>query len=221
MDRLALTGPSSDLGRLESLDRPLDRPSRATCLARSRSREALRGDFGRSWPLPGAPRPFRIAFPCRRERDFSKILTSLLDGLPKPSGTHFGTLWAALGTLLGLFSALLGRTGPLLERSWGTPGGLLGALLALLRRTWGRQRPTGPPGDRFSEDFGSTWGSIWVGLATEFGEFQKRLSIRNYIHPDPSIYIYILVYLYSFSFSFLFSFSLSLSLSLSFHELIN
>ena len=188
-DLAAPTGLPERSGRPESLDRPLDRLCRSTLLAQSRSREAPRGDLGRSWPLPGAPRPLRIAFPCARERDFSKILTSLLDGLPKPAGTHSGTLWAALGTLLGLFWALLARAGPLLERSWGTPGGLLGALLALLRRTWDRQRPLGPPRDRFSDDFGSTWGSIWVGLVTEFGEFQERVSIRNYIHPDPSIYI--------------------------------
>ena len=185
------TGLLERPGRPESLDRPLDRLSRATLLARSRSTEAPRGDLGRSWPLPGVPRPLRIAFPCTRERDFSKILTSLLDRLLKPSGTHFETLWAALGTLLGLFWALLGRARPLLERSWGTLGGLLGALLALLRRTWDRQRLPEPPRDRFSEDFGSTLGSIWVGLATEFCEFQERVSIQNYIHPDPSIYIYI------------------------------
>ena len=50
--------------------------------ARSRSREAPRGDLGRSWPLPGAPRPIRIALPCTREREFSKILTSLPNAVP-------------------------------------------------------------------------------------------------------------------------------------------
>ena len=154
-------------GRSESLDRPLDRLSRATLLARSRSTEAPRGDLGRSWPLPGVPRPFRIAFPCRRERDFSKLLTSLLDRLLKPSGTHFETIWAALGTLLGLFWALLGRPGPLLERSRGTPGDLFGALLAFSRRTWDR-RGSGPP-------LGSIFKQFWIILGVDMGAFGDRI----------------------------------------------
>ena len=158
------TGLLERPGRPESLDRPLDRLSRATLLARSCSTEAPRGDLGRSWPLLGAPRPLRIAFPCARERDFSKILTSLLDGLPKPAGTHSGPLWAALGTLLGLFWALLGRAGPVLERSWGTPGSLFGALLALLSALGTARSLRDPPGIDFQGilgRFGGRSGWVW------------------------------------------------------------
>ena len=70
------------------------------------------------------------------------------------SRSHLGLTLGRSGPLLGLFWALLGRARPLLERSWGTPGSLLGALLALLRRTWDLQRPPRLHGCGFSEDFG-------------------------------------------------------------------
>ena len=130
-------------------------------VARQRPREALKS---RCWSFLGAPQPLRSTLPCTREREFRKNQTSLLDGLPKPSGTHFGTLWAALGRLLGRFWALLGRPGLLLERSWGTPGGIFGALLPLLRRTWDRRRPPDPPGTDFQRilgRLGSRSGWFW------------------------------------------------------------
>ena len=96
-----------------------------------------------------------------------------------------GRSWDALGALLGALGARRASLGALLGHS-GEP---LWCSLGTLERTWDCQKPPGPPGDRFSGDFGLIWGSIWVGLATEFGEFQERVSIRNYIHPDPSIYI--------------------------------
>ena len=72
----------------------------------------------------------------------------------------------------------------------GHSGELFCALLALLRRTWDRRRPPDPLRDQFSEDLGATWGSIWVGSVTEFGEFQERVGMQNYILPDPSNYYY-------------------------------
>ena len=54
---------------------------------------------------------------------------------------------------MGLLRELLGRPGLLLERSWGTPGELIAALLALLECTWDRWRAPDPCWDRFWEDF--------------------------------------------------------------------
>ena len=161
-------------------------------LARSRSTEAPRGDLGRSWPLPGVPRPLRIAFPCTRERDFSKILTSLLDRLLKPSGTHFETLWAALGTLLGLFWALLGRAGPVLERSWGTPGSLFGALLALLSALGTARSLRDPPGIDFQGilgRFGGRSGWVW---RPNLANLRSELAYET-------TYIPTLVYIYTYT----------------------
>ena len=78
----------------------------------------------------------------------------LLDGLSELSGIRFWTLWTALGRLLDLPWALLGRPGPPLERSWGTPGELLG----LSWRSWGvlgaaRGFPN-PPGIDFGRILG-------------------------------------------------------------------
>ena len=36
--------------------------------------------------------------------------------------------------------------------------------------------------------FSGFWVDLGLGLVTEFGEFQERVGIRNYIHLDPSLY---------------------------------
>ena len=101
------------------------------------------------------------------------------------------TILAVLGHLLALLGALLGpprRPWGALGRSRGASGALLGGFLALLGRTWGHPVAPDPSRDQFWEDFGSTWGSIWVGLVTESGEFEERSGMRNYMHPEPSNY---------------------------------
>ena len=109
------------------------------------------------------------------------------------------TILAVLGRRLALLGALLApprRPWGASGRSRGASGALLGGFWALLGRTRGRPRAPDPYRERFWEDFGSTWGSIWVGLVTESGEFEERSGMRNYMHPEPSIYIYISPYPY-------------------------
>ena len=100
-------------------------------------------------------------------------------------------LWDALGALLGALEAPRAVLGALLGHSGGPLWCSLGALEAHL----GPPEASGPPRGRFSEDFGSTWGSIWVGLVTEFCEFQERVGMRKYVHLETT-YISTLVYIY-------------------------
>ena len=113
--------------------------------------------FGSLW---GSPHPLEMTLPCRREREFSKIMTLLFDGLWRLSGIRFWTLWISLGGLLGLSSVLWGRPKPLLEHSWGAPGELFDTLSALLGCPWDRLSAPGPSRDRILEDLGPTGGSI-------------------------------------------------------------
>ena len=89
-----------------------------------------------------------------------------------------GRSWEALGALLGDLGAPQAALGALLGHSGGPLWCSLGALEAHL----GPPEASGPlPGPIF-RGFGVDLVSIWVGLVTEFCEFQERVGIRNYIY---------------------------------------
>ena len=121
---------------------------------------------------------------------FRKSTFSLSEATWRRLGDHLGRLGAPFGPL-GRPSwpseAPLGSLGALPGRSRADSGALLGAFLTLLGRTWGLPGAPDPSREQFGEDFGSTWGSIWVGLVTGLGEFGGRLTLRDYMHPNPSV----------------------------------
>ena len=140
--------------------------------------------------IPLGPEGFYLHFAQARRCCFSSCC-------PLRSQEHswrrLGDYFDCLGAPLDPFGrsswpseASLGSLGTLPGRSRGASGALLGGFLALLGRTWGHQVAPDPSRDQFWKDFRTTWGSIWVNLATEFGEFGRRFGIRNYIHPDSS-----------------------------------
>ena len=162
-----LTGLST--GSLERLFSPE--------VARERLREAIWDDLGL---ILGRPNLEKHRFYFRKTVIFRKSTFSLSEATWRRLGDPLGRLGAPFGPL-GRSSwpseAPLGSLGALPGRSQGASGALLGGFLALLGRTWGHPVAPDPSRDKFWEDFGSTWGSIWVGLVIELGEFGSRLGM--------------------------------------------
>ena len=111
---------------------------------------------------------------------FRKSTFLLSEATWRRLGDHLGRLGAPFGSL-GRPSwpskASSRSLGAVPGRSRGASGALLGGFLALLGRTWAHPVAPDTSRDRFWADFGSTWGSMWIGLVTELGEFGKRLGI--------------------------------------------
>ena len=136
----APTGPDRPSDRpLERPGRPesLDKPSRVTFLARSRSTEAPRGSREAILVAPGgaptlenhAPVHTRTQFPKKHAFALGKALEPLLDSLWEAQGRSWGTLGpprGALGAPWAALGALLRHSGRALRCSLGALGAPLG-----------------------------------------------------------------------------------------------
>ena len=152
-----------DLGdQLNNLARPawldwrpelLDKPSRVTFVAQSRSTEAPRSPRESILVAPGGAPTLENHALVQTRTQIPKNHTFAVGKAPEPL---LDSLWTApdrSGGSVGLPLGALGAPRAALKGFTGTPDELFSAILTLLECTWDRPRAADPCWHRFSDDF--------------------------------------------------------------------
>ena len=150
---LTRSGCPDRLAWLDWRPESLDKPSRVTFLAQSRSTEAPRSPRESILVAPGGAPTLENHAPVYTR---TQILTNPTFALGKAPEPLLDSLWTAPGRSGGSVGSPLGALGApwaALKAFWGTPDELVGAILALLACTWDRPRAPDPSWHRFWEDF--------------------------------------------------------------------